>query len=272
LNYWKKIFGLKSKLRYGLIFLCLSCAGCSCKKQKKLDNRISLWRLDRVPYGTRYAYENLSSIFPHAEIRTSNRFPILFQNDGDADTLRTLIILTPAFFPEPEEMKSLVRFAAAGNQVFISSRFFDDSVFSTLHIKLNRSVVRRISNISDSLRIQDSGKKKDPGIEFGSVKDSGAAVSILEPVRMNWMTYSYPGVFSENHFGELDSVHVRTIGRNELGEPDFIRIAYARGGAVFLHLEPRAFSNFFLLHNGNKSYYDQAFSWLPVKNRRSGMV
>ena len=88
---------------------------------------------------------------------------------------------------------------------------------------------------------------------------------MLDPVRMKWVSYSYPGTFSDSHFGEIDSFHVRILGRNEQGEPDFIRISYAHGGAIFLHLEPRAFSNFFLLHKENKSYYDQAFSWLPEK-------
>jgi len=221
--------------------------------------------MDRIPYGTRYAYSNLHEIFPHAEIRTSSRFPILYQNDGNNDTLRTLIILTPSFYPEPDEMKSLIRFAATGNHVFISSRFFDDSIFSSLHINLQKNANRRFAKVPDSLPIPDTLGRKSSSSDYDSDKNNRASVSILDPFRMQWVNYSYPGTFSESHFSELDSVHVRTLGRNQLGEADFIRISYASGGAVYLHLEPRAFSNFFLLHGRNKSYYDQALSWLPEK-------
>ncbi len=248
-----------------MFFFCFSCLACSCSRQKKLDSRISLWRMDGIPYGTRYAYENLPVIFPHAQIRTSSRFPILYGNQGGTDTLRTLIILTPAFYPESDEMNSLVRFAAAGNQVFISSRIFGDSVFSMLHMKRQEHENRRFVNALDSARIHDTSKNGGLIKESARHSDSIASISILDPHRKEWVTYSYPGTFSENHFSELDSVYVRILGRNELGEPDFIRISYAHGGAIFIHLEPRAFSNFFLLHRENKSYYDQAFSWLSEK-------
>ena len=151
------------RLRYGLIFFCFACLGWSCIKQKRLDNRVSLWRMDRIPYGTRYAYDNLPSVFPEAEIRTSSRFPILYHREGRGDTLRTLIILTPAFFPEPDEMNSLIRFAASGNQVFISSRFFDDTVFSLLHIKPRSYEFRGYGNSPDSIPAKDTIGGNKPG-------------------------------------------------------------------------------------------------------------
>lgn len=255
--------------RYVLIIFLFALLGCSYKKQKRLDTRFSLWRLDRIPYGARYAYDNLPAIFPNAEIRTSSRFPILFQNGNGRDTLRTLIILTPAFYPEPDEMNALIRFAANGNQVFISSRLFEDTVFSSLHIERQQYNIRRIADSSGSTEVGDTIVEKSLGNESAKQSGDDAAVRILDPVRLNWTTYSYPGTFSGNHFGVLDPVHVRILGCNKSGEPDFIRISYSNGGAVFLHIEPRAFSNFFLLYGGNKSYYDQALSWLPEK---SGVV
>ncbi|MCP2830412.1 hypothetical protein, partial [Salmonella enterica] len=45
--------------------------------------------------------------------------------------------------------------------------------------------------------------------------------------------------------------------------PNFVKIGYDNGGAIYLHLAPTAFSNFFLLHKENKCYYDLVFSNLP---------
>src|SRR6201995_1809922 len=97
--------------------------------------------MDKIPYGTRYAFDNLSSVFPKAEIRTGNQFPILFQSEAAEDTTRALIIVSPLFAPEPDEMRSIIRYAAAGNQVFISAFNIEDTVMTMLHQKKQNPVV-----------------------------------------------------------------------------------------------------------------------------------
>ena len=43
----------------------------------------------------------LSSVFPKADIRTGNQFPILYQNESLDDTARALIIIiSPQFAPD----------------------------------------------------------------------------------------------------------------------------------------------------------------------------
>jgi len=196
---------------------------------------VSLWRLDKIPYGTRYAFENLSSVFPKADIRTGNQFPILFQSESAEDTARALIIVSPLFAPEPDEMRSIIRFAASGNQVFISAFDIDDTVMTMLHQKQKTSL----------FFFQDSSD-----------------VSILNPNQNKWETFSYPGYDFDNYFDGMDSGYTSVLGRNSRGKANFIRIAYQHGGSIFIHLNPFEFTNFFLLHKHNKAYYDLAFSYL----------
>ena len=243
-------------MRYGLILFFFSMQVCSCGKPKKLDHRVSLWRLDKIPYGTKYAYDHLSVIFPFADIRTSSRFPVFFPQEDSKDTIRALIILTPAFVPEPDEMNSLIRFAASGNQVFISARYFEDTVMDMLHLKLHRDTLNFTGdNGADSSNLPDRPMKTERKTESGIDSLSPSEVDILNPASKEWKKYAYPGEFSAKYFDEMDTGHARILGRNHQGKPDFIRIAYAHGGALYIHLEPLAFSNFFLLHNDNKSYY-----------------
>src|ERR1700733_14695772 len=96
--------------------------------------------MDKIPYGTRYAYENLTSVFPYAVIRTGDRFPILFRNTSADDTARELIIIGPLFEPEPDEMRAIIRYASAGNQVFISALNIDDTVMTMLRQKQRTNV------------------------------------------------------------------------------------------------------------------------------------
>ena len=228
---------MKNILKTSIFILATFCF--SCTPYKWLDRRISLWRMDKIPYGTKYTYENLSFIFPDADIRTSSHFPILFQNENDSDTSRALLIIGPNFRPEPEEMNSIIRFAATGkNQVFISVFNFGDTVLDMLHLKLNR----------DFLTGGDSTE-----------------VSILDPVNREWTKYYYPGYTSNSYFESIDTGRSMVLGKDNAGRPDFIRISYAKGGAIFIHLNPFMFTNFFLLHNDNKSYYDIALSYLPKR-------
>lgn len=194
--------------------------------------------MDNIPYGTRYAYENMTSVFPNATIRTGNQFPVLFQRGETTDTLRTLMIVSPKFMPEPDEMKSIIQFAATGNQVFISALEIDDTVFAMLHQKREGNV----------FYFNDSSQ-----------------LSILDPIRKEWIQYVYPGYNCDSHFENVDSSFTTILGKNAEGQANFIRIGYEHGGSVFLHLNPLAFSNFFLLHKKNKSYYDLAFSYLPAQ-------
>jgi hypothetical protein len=198
--------------------------------------------LDKIPYGTRYAFENLSSVFPNAEIRTGNQFPILFQSESTGDTARALIILSPLFAPEPDEMRSIIRYAASGNQVFISALNIEDTVMTMLH------------------------QKQSANLFFS--RDS-SEVSILDPTTNEWEKYGYPGYDFDNHFDVIDSGYTTVLGKNSKGQANFVRIAYEHGGSIFIHLNPFEFTNFFLLHKKNKTYYDQAFSYIP---RRTAVV
>jgi hypothetical protein len=223
---------LKNYLKYRLIIFCLLSMCCSCKKQ--LDRRVSLWRLDKIPYGTKYSYDNLPFIFPNADIRTSNRFPVLYQNENGDDTQRALIIIGSEFRPEPGEMQDIIRFAASGkNQVFISALYFEDTVMTMLHLKI----------------------KEDIFFERDSTE-----ISLLRPDKKELMNFRYPGYSSRSYFETIDTGYTMILGRDIAGNPDFIRISYAKGGSIFIHLNPFVFTNFFLLHKKNRSYYDVALS------------
>jgi hypothetical protein len=144
--------------------------------------------------------------------------------------------VSPLFTPEPDEMRSIIRYAASGNQVFISAFNIGDTVMTMLH------------------------QKQRTGLLF--FKDS-SEVSILDPNHNEWEKFAYPGYDFDNYFDAIDSGYTTVLGKNSEGKPNFIRIAYERGGSVFIHLNPFEFSNFFLLHKHNKTYYDLAFSYLP---------
>jgi hypothetical protein len=193
--------------------------------------------MDKIPYGTKYTYDNLPFIFPDAEIRTSSRFPVLSVNGDSDDTSRALIIVGPEFVPEPEEMNAIIHFASSGkNQVFISAMNFGDTVMSLLHLRLKENL-------------------------FPAEDSSG--INLMDPAQRQWTKFFYPGYSNESFFEGIDTGYTLILGKDMLGRPDFVRISYAKGGAIYIHLNPFMFTNFFLLHKKNKSYYDVALSYMP---------
>jgi len=235
---------LKLILRHIIFLFCiLGLSVCSsCTRQKKLNKYISLWRADKIPYGSFYAFENLPSLFPNASIHTNAVSPKTFYYDAAAandseSNLKAYIILSPSVIPDSDEVSAMINFAGSGHQVFISALHIGTELLKALHVRLSDSLSR---GYNDSLQL-----------------------SLYKPVSHDSVSYIYPGYCLDSYFIFLDSTHTQVLGRNFLGKPDFIRIAFHHGGSVFVQLAPLAFSNFFLLHSRNKTYYDFALSYLP---------
>ena len=206
-----------------------------------MDKRITIWHLDKIAYGTTYAHENLNYIFPNATIYTTDKYPILSSEREAIDSVRSLIMIGRTFAPEPADLNALLRFASSGNQVFISAEYFEDTILSMLNCKVNQSFLDR---------------------------DDTMQVEIYNPGSQEWLKYRYPGFADNNYFSEIDTGHTTILGKNSSGYPNFIRLNYKHGGALFLHTAPLAFSNFFLLHRNNQSYYDYALSNLSGKTNQ----
>jgi hypothetical protein len=224
---------LKKIIQYLFLVIGLPAMMLSCKKEKKMDNRITLWHFDKIPYGTKYAYDNLRFIFTDATIKTSDKYPELLTSDDSDSGRKAIIIVGQRFSPDADDFNALLRFAASGNQVFISAAYFGDSLLSNLNCKLNEEYVQR----SDSMQIE-----------------------IVIPGSKQWMRYTYPGFAGDNYFSVIDTAHTAILGKNHNGKADFIRVNFKQGGAFFLHTDPMAFSNFFLLYKNNHTYYDYALS------------
>src|SRR4051812_9602077 len=89
--------------------------------EKVLDERLTFRKRDKIPYGTFVAYENLKSLFPGASVTSSTKEPGYWDSLSLYDKNQALIIVAPEFKADASEMKTLIRFASNGNDVFIST-------------------------------------------------------------------------------------------------------------------------------------------------------
>jgi hypothetical protein len=217
---------------------------------KRLNKRVTLWRSDKIPYGTWYAYENLKSIFPGAAVVINKKSPDRYKSysvknvtdDEDNvtydDEKTTYIIVGSQVIPDDDEVAALLGMVARGQHVFISSLRISETLLDSLHLKT--AFYTSAYNTDDSL-----------------------TVSVNNPETSDSMSFSYPGFALDNYFSSVDSSIAAVLGRDQYGRPNFVQFNYEGGGSLFIHLAPVTFSNFFLLHKNNKAYYDNVLSYLP---------
>ena len=217
---------------YIIVLVAIALSSCG----KKLNKRVTLWRNDKIPYGTFYAYDNLGYIFTDAIIETNDHSPVTFYDDDDNPS--AYIVVGRMIRPDEKELKAILNHAIAGNHVFISALDIGQNLLDTF--KLEATSFTTIPFIDDSL-----------------------TVSITDPDSRRRLNFSYPGLRLDNHFTKLDSSVTKILGRNSEGKANYVKFTYQGGGAVFIHLAPGALTNFFLLHKENKRYYDLVLSSIP---------
>ena len=210
------------------------------RKHRQLDERLTFYRKDKIPYGMYVAHECLKHIFPNATISENRREPGYWDSIYVNDPKQALIIISPRFDADEFEMKKLISFIENGNDVFISTAEISSDAEEILRCKTTGI------NFSDYL-----GPKNE-------VLDS-FTVSLLNPPFRKQEEFSYPGFQYSAFFFKTDATTTGILGRQKVQKDNFIHLQAGKGN-LYLHLAPLAFSNYFLLHANNIRYYENALS------------
>jgi len=199
-----------------------------------LNKRLTLWRNDKIPYGTYYAYNNLQYLFTNADIETNDQSPKTFYEHENSSAY---IIIGHSVRPDENELKAILNHAIEGNHVFISAMDIGENLLDSFKLKVSETYP---DYFHDSL-----------------------TVSVLDPISDDSLKFTYPGARLDNYFTQMDSSVTNILGRNKNGYANFVKFTYQGGGTVMIHLAPGALTNFFLLHKQNKKYYDLVLSPIP---------
>ena len=200
----------------------------------RLNKRITLWRNDKIPYGTYYAYNNLQHLFKNSTIETNDKSPEAFYGYQSS---AAYIIVGYSVRPDEAELKAILNHAISGNHVFISAMDIGENLLDSFKLKVSET--------------------------YPDVYHDSLTVRVFDPSSHDSLSFSYPGARLDNYFTRMDSSVTNILGRNENGYANFVKFTYQNGGTVMIHLAPGALTNFFLLHKQNKKYYDLVFSPIP---------
>jgi hypothetical protein len=222
-----------------VVVLAVSYGG---NKKKGLDEHITLDKKDKIPYGTYVAFHDLKYIFPRARIWVDMEEPGFWDSISVNRSGQAVIMISPVFNADEEEMKRMIHFAAAGNDVFISA--FEYSYDA------DRMIAASFSRFDRSHYYSKDIYRQDDSLE----------VALLDPpFSGGYHAYNYPGFSMSDYFHDLNKTTTRQYGSDASGAPNFIHLQAGRGHLYF-HKAPLAFSNYFLLHRNNIEYFEKAFS------------
>lgn len=210
------------------------------KRTRRMDERITLRQADKIPYGTSAAKNLLPSLFPHASIYFNKAYPAYWDSINTNDANQAVILVADHFNADDDELSRLFSFVKEGNYVFIVARSFSYDAIGYFHFSYNENSLEQLLNASDD----------------------SLQVKLEKPFFASDKLYVYPGKKYESSFYSVDTLHTRILGRTKDGQPNFIQMNAGKG-SVLVHIAPLAFSNYFILHNNNVEYYENALSVIP---------
>ncbi len=195
---------------------------------------------DKKPFGAYIAFHQLEEMFYRNTIRDEKEnFDESWKYNEDTGSI--YICIVQSLFTTDEDVDRVINFVKNGNDAFFAVQQFDYNLMDKLECKVG-------SDLSPLYYLNN----KPYGTSGLRIKAVGRADTAL---------YQYFYRPFCNMFSSFNAFDTRVLGVNEKGDPDFI-VIFKGKGRIFLHCEPRAFSNYFLLQKNNYEYFQKAFGYL----------
>ncbi|WP_288954522.1 DUF4350 domain-containing protein [uncultured Polaribacter sp.] len=226
-----------------LLFVLVSCG--------ETDWRENFKEKEKTPFGNYIIYNEGKTLFKNQKITLlkENVYDyLLFDNDAEDSTIvRNYICIKYNQYKHTDDgINELLNFVKKGNNVFLAFNHFKDTLKTRLDFTTN--------NLDENAITVSSLKKLKGNFYFNHPKIDSSAFHFDRNIR-------------RNYFLQYDNRKTSVLGTIEVGGekvPNFIKIHHGKG-AFYLHTQPVAFTNYFLLNN-KESYVENVFSYLPDGN------
>ncbi|MBX2828843.1 MAG: DUF4350 domain-containing protein [Flavobacteriaceae bacterium] len=194
------------------------------------------------PYGLSVLYKELDRLFEGKKIRTLYHQPSSYfyanSEDGYGDHVAkgTYMCIGNSTYLSFESVDELIRFAAEGNTVFISDYYLPGNLADTLGLEVDYVV-----NETDSI--------SQLSFENRSLQSSNTLIDRN---------------LGDFYFTDLDSISHTILGYtdNKKKRVNFIKAPFEKGN-IFIHLQPKIFTNYNILKEERYQYTEAVLSYLP---------
>lgn len=227
---------------------------------------------DKIPYGAYVLYDQLDKLF-NEEVESVKVDPVSFLKNHKEETNANYIFINNYLIFDRTEMDDLLEFADRGNKVFVSTQSVTGAFGDSLKLESNpyysyyeEDTVRvRLNNplFENRSYIYQKGSSYRHFVSYDTtITTVLGEVLPFEPVK------GYlKNIFGEEFGSEQESN--QTIIENaieksksrQVPQANFIELKVGEG-AIYYHLNPIAFTNYYMLQQGKEQYVSEVFSYL----------
>ncbi|MFT3908209.1 MAG: hypothetical protein QM737_02190 [Ferruginibacter sp.] len=212
--------------RYSLLLCCILFVLGGCKRKTRLpDLRETYASQHTKPFGGNIAFGILQNSFPSNYVQQT-KLPFEKGLMSSPDTASLYFCLARNFYLSAGNAEMILDYVSRGNTFFLAAANIDSSLLEKMNCKVKTA------------------------FEF-ELKET--YVRLIEDADTTKARYSYFYLPFTSSFSEIKEGNSRIVGYNADDQPNCI-VYFLGKGKIFLHTDPRAFSNYFLLKNNNYLY------------------
>lgn len=233
-------------MRYFLFFVWLTISIFSCIQSGRVLPPLNedYRKTDKRPFGSFIAYKEFKNLFNDRYVETvTDPFDEewnVIRDYSSSKKYSLYFLITKNLVLSYTEVNAFMDYVKAGNDLFISADYIDTRLLE--NINCNNERMAEIVDETKGLMNQTK-------------------VSMYEGDNFKSPSYGYYYYPFLNSLSGYDTAFTKVLGVNEKNEPDYILLFWGKG-RIYLHVAPRAFSNYFLLSGNNHKYLEDVLSYL----------
>jgi hypothetical protein len=225
-------------------------------RPREIDWAPSFLSADKIPYGTWVLYNSLPDIFGKADISVNTRsvYTLLHRKHFENTSL---IFVQNEFAPTAREENELLAFAAAGNNLFISTGHLRHSFADTFKLAEKRAFFTEAitnSHFQDSVDYSQANFT-NPALHHDS------AYHFKRNFYSTWYKVDDDSLRARAETWVDSFPEIAVLGVDGANRANFIRLRYGKG-YIYFHSNPYAFTNYYMLNPGGSQYVAKCFSYL----------
>lgn len=225
------------KLKLHIILLLVSISFFSCQT----DWNENYNPKSKAPFGLYIFHQEINALFNEAEVENERQFFDEFHQKAKKHHAQNtyLSIGSRNYNFDEESFDALLEFVEEGNNLFIAYNEFDSALcellgIETINMDSTLSLFRsNLKNLTGTLKIrgETDAYEYDRNLRFHYIDQYNASTTEV----------------------------LGTIEKDGMSYPSFVRIKYNKGN-IYIHTQPNAFTNYFLLKEKNVQYVERVFS------------
>ena len=229
-----------------LVILLVAIIYFDATKPKPIDWNPTYAVKDKIPLGMYVFDKEIGNFFKNRKIEKISTSPYeYFYYKYNEDTLVNTYNVKGTFLSisnyndiDDQSISELCNFVSHGNSAFISSKIIPNSLLDSLKLKMD-----------------SEHKIKDTVLSWVANKNLGN------------QKYKFAAGVGDNYFSKIDTLNTTVLGyqKGDSTRVNFLKVPWVNGN-FYLHLQPAAFTNYYLLKNNNANYAQKILSYIPKGN------